>query len=99
MNEVSQFLKDHDIPEWRPRVLGMPVHTAGLPAGSLVPPGWSPIDGLHTIVVTKRTVSTYTLSFPTNHNVWNLRNCQTYESPNEMIEIVKQIIESGDGPW
>lgn len=96
---IVQTLSEAGIETHTPNVLGQSTHGCGMPGGVRVSPGWSPVDGLHTILVTPQTVETYTLNYPTNHNEWRQRSCRTYGTPEQMVAHVRDIRNEGKGCW
>ena len=74
-------------------------HTCGLPPGVLVKPGYSPVDGAYTIVVTTTEVMSATCMYPSNHNDWRIRRRIAYTSRDELSRHLRELTVQPRGCW
>ena len=74
-------------------------HGCGLPPSILVKPGYTPIDGAHTLAVTSSEVLSATCRYPSNYNDWQVRRRVTYESREDLKRIISELIVPPRGCW
>jgi hypothetical protein len=69
-----------------PDVTGLPSFQA------CIAPSWSPVDGAHGIFITARAIITAVYPLPFETNRWQVRESHTYESREEMIEVIQTLM-------
>ena len=74
-------------------------HGCGLPPSVLVKPGYTPVDGAHTLAVTATEVLPATCRYPSNYNDWQIRRRVSYGSLNELKRVVSELSIAPRGCW
>ncbi len=69
-----------------PDITGLPMFQA------CIAPSWSPIDGAHGIFITGSSIITAVYPLPFENNRWHVRESHSYDSREEMIQIVQDLM-------
>jgi hypothetical protein len=74
-------------------------HRCGLPPGIRVACKWSNVDGKRACMVTPTEVIVATLLIPYNHNNWRIVKRRTYNTPQELQNILDEEVPEPQGCW
>ena len=74
-------------------------HSCGLPPSVLVKPGYTPVDGAHTLAVTSTEVLSATCVYPSNYNDWRVRQRVPYATRDDLKSVIAELGNAPKGCW